>query len=94
VEAGEIVRSASELHAEDDDFVQARNLYRRVMSTTDRDHLVSNIVGHMGFGVERQVQERAVALWRQVESDLGARIAHGLGLVTRASAPVDVNALR
>src|SRR5207247_7998125 len=34
----------SELHAEDDDFIQAGNLYRDVMSTTDRDHLASNIV--------------------------------------------------
>ena len=83
VEAGEIVRSAYELHAEDNDFIQAGNLYRDVMSATDRDHLVSNLGGHMGDGVERQVQERAVALWRQVDSDLGARIARGLGLVTR-----------
>jgi hypothetical protein len=29
------------------------------------------------------VQERAAALWRQVDPDLGARISQGLGLVTR-----------
>jgi len=86
VEAGEIVRSAEELHAEDDDFIQAGNLYREVMSATDRDHLVSNLVGHLTDGVQRQVQERAVALWRQVDPDLGARIAQGLGLVTRKAA--------
>ena len=40
----------------------------------------------MGDGVERQVQERAVALWRQVDADLGTRIAQGLGFVTRARA--------
>jgi len=94
VEAGEIVRSASELRAEDDDFIQAGNLYRDVMSPTDRDHLVSNIVGHMADAVERQVQERAVALWRQVDPDLGARIAQSLGVVTRAGVPAEVNALR
>jgi catalase len=94
VEAGEVMRSAYELHAEDDDFIQAGNLYRDVMSATNRDHLVSNIVGHMADGVERPVQERAVALWRQVDSDLGARIDRGLGLATRASAPVDAQALR
>ncbi len=94
VEAGEIMRSAYKLHAEDDDFIQAGNLYRDVMSATDRDHLVSNIVGHMADGVERLVQERAVGLWRQVDSDLGARIARGLGVTTRASAPVDAHALR
>jgi catalase len=55
------------------------------MSTTDRDHLVSNLVGHMADGVERQVQERAVALWRQVDLDLGARIAQRLGLTRTAA---------
>jgi len=83
IEAGEIVRTAQGLHAEDNDFIQAGNLYRDAMSATDRDNFVSNIVGHMSDGVERQVQERAAALWRQVDPDLGARIAQGLGLVTR-----------
>jgi catalase len=83
VEAGEIARSAEVQHKEDDDFVQAGNLYRDVMSATDRDHFVSNIVGHLGDGVERLVQERAVALWRQVDAELGARIAQGLGLARR-----------
>jgi catalase len=83
VEAGEIMRTAYVPHAEDNDFVQAGTLYRKVLSPTDRDHLVSNIVGHMGGGVERAIQERAVALWRQVDAELGQRIAHGLGLATR-----------
>jgi catalase len=87
VEAGEIARSASERHAEDDEFIQAGTLYRDVMSPTDRNHLVTNIVGHMADGVERRVQERAVALWRQVDLDLGTRIARGLGLGTDAPAP-------
>jgi catalase len=86
VDAGEIVRSAAELHAEDNDFIQPGNLYRDAMSTVDRDHLVGNIVGHLGDGVEPQVQERAVALWRQVDADLGARIAQGLGLAPRKAA--------
>jgi catalase len=55
---------------------------------------VSNIVGHMADGVERHVQERAVALWRQVDPDLGARMAQSLGVVTRAGAPAEANALR
>ena len=52
VEAGEIMRSAYKLHAEDDDFIQAGNLYREVMTPTDRDHLVKNLVAHLGDGVE------------------------------------------
>jgi len=93
VQAGEIVRSAAGLHAEDNDFIQPGNLYREAMSAGDRDHLVSNIVGHMGDHVERQVQERAVALWRQVDPNLGTRVAQGLGLVIRTSVPVEADAL-
>jgi catalase len=78
--SGEIMRSAYTLHSEDNDFDQAGTLYRKVLSPTDRDHLVSNIVGHMSAGVERLIQERALKLWYQVDSDLGARIAKGLGL--------------
>ncbi len=66
---------------EDNDFVQAGNLYRDVMSETDRQHLVNNIVGHMSQGVERFIQERTVnTYWYPVDPDLGARVAKGLGL--------------
>ncbi len=78
--SGEIMRSAYTLRAEDNDFVQPGNLYRQIMSPTDREHMVSNIVGHMSQGVERPVQERALKLWMQVDRDLGARVAKGLGL--------------
>ena len=79
--SGEIMRSAYTLHAEDNDFVQPGNLYREVMSETDREHLVHNIVTHMSQGVERFIQERAVTTyWYQVDPDLGTRVAKGLGL--------------
>jgi catalase len=78
--SGELVRSAYTLHAEDNDFIQAGNLYRHILDKTGRDHLVSNIVGHMSQGVERFVQERAVNLWRKVDSNFGERIAQGLGI--------------
>ncbi len=68
------------------DFIQPGNLYRHVLSEMDREHLVSNIVGHMSQDVERPVQERAVRLWYQVDSDLGVRIARGLGLETSQAA--------
>jgi catalase len=61
------------------------------MSATDRHDPVDNIVDHMADGVERQVQDRAVALWRRVDPDLGARIAQGLGLARRG-APVETDA--
>jgi catalase len=87
--SGEIMRSAYTLHAEDNDFVQPGNLYRNVMSQTDRDHLVNNIVDHMSAGVERPVQERALKLWQQVDKELGARVAKGLGIATPTEVPAD-----
>jgi catalase len=77
---GDIVRTAQTLHSEDDDYGQAGALYREVLSGTDRDHLVENLIGHLGDDVSRQVQERAVDHWRKVDADLGARVASGLGL--------------
>ena len=76
---GEIMRSAYRLHAEDDDFGQAATLYREVLSPTDRDHLVDNIVGHVRQGVTPDMVERVVQYWRNVEPDLGARVAKALG---------------
>src|SRR5438270_328261 len=89
--SGEIMRSAYTLHAEDNDFVQAGNLYRDVMSETDREHLVTNIVTHMSQGVERFIQERTVTTyWCQVDPDLGARVAKGLGLQIAYELPTSV----
>jgi catalase len=72
---GEIGRYAYERHAEDDDFVQARALYRDVMSETDREHLAENIVAHLKGGVSDAVKVRAVDYWTSVHSDLGALVA-------------------
>jgi catalase len=87
--SGEIMRGSYELHEDDDDFIQPGNLYRSVLSPTDREHLVSNIVGHMSQGVERRIQERALKLWRQVDWDLGERVARGLGLASLAKIPAE-----
>ncbi len=78
--SGEFLRSAYTLHAEDNDFVQAGNFYRHTLSATDKDHLVSTLVGHMSQDVDRFVQERALKNWYQVDSELGTRLASGLGL--------------
>jgi catalase len=56
-------------------------LYTQVMSPTDRDHLVDNLVWHLSQGVERFIQERAINEYlMKVDSDLGARVARGLGI--------------
>ena len=74
------MRSAYTLHAEDDDFGQPGTLYRKVLTSTDRQHLISNIVGHLGQDVERPIQERTLRLWYKVDPELGDGIAKGLGL--------------
>jgi catalase len=79
VEAGELGRYAYEKHAEDDDFVQPGTLYREVMSDTDREHLVTNIVRHSSQEVGDQMQLRVIAYWTNVDAQLGARVAAGLG---------------
>jgi catalase len=53
------------------------------MSQIERDHLVDNIVWHLSQRVERSIQQRAVNDYlKNVDQDLGARVAQGLGLET------------
>ncbi len=79
VEAAELGRYAYEKHAEDDDFVQPRALYRDVMDDTAREHLVGNIVGHASDEVTPAMQQRVIAYWASVDPELGAQVAAGLG---------------
>ncbi len=76
---GEMVREAYSLHREDDDFGQAGTMVRHVLDDAARDRLVSNITGHLLDGVSDPVLERAVQYWRNVDKDLGDRIAAGVG---------------
>lgn len=91
VDAGDIMRTAYVPHAQDNDFIQPGNLYRNTLSDTDREHLVNNIVGHMSEQVERNVQERALKLWYQVDKNLGARIAKGLGITVQVMEPASAD---
>ena len=80
VDATEIGRYAYAAHAEDDDFVQARNLIVVVLGATERAHLVSNIVDHLKQDVSDDVQRRAAAYWRHVDDEIGGRVSLALGL--------------
>ena len=62
-----------------DDFVQAGDLYRNVMTKTDRDHLVGNIVAHLG-NAQKRLQLRQTALFYKAEAEYGRRVAEGLKL--------------
>jgi catalase len=63
----------------DDDFFQPGQLYRRVMTDTDREHLVGNIVAHLG-GAMKRIQLRQSALFFKADPDYGRQVAKGLGL--------------
>ena len=62
-----------------DDFAQPKALYCDVMTDDDRDHLIGNIVAHLG-GAQRRIQLRQTALFYKVDPDYGTRVASGLGL--------------
>lgn len=75
----EVVRSAYNLHAEDDDFTQPGNLVRNVLNDDQRTRLVANITGHLSNGVTTPVLERALQYWRNVDKQLGDKIATNFG---------------
>ncbi len=74
---GTAARHAYDL--DDVDFVQAGDLYRKVMSATDREHLVANLVAHLG-GARKRIQLRQAALFFKADPDYGRRVAEGLEL--------------
>jgi len=74
---GQAMRHPQELT--DDDFVQPGILFSRVMTDADRDHLIANIVGHLGNAKQR-IQARQAALFYKCHPDYGLRVAEGLGL--------------
>jgi catalase len=73
-----MVRSAYEIHAEDDDWGQAGTLVREVLDDAARERLVSNIVGHLLHGVTEPVLQRAFQYWRNVDRDLGEKVEKGV----------------
>ena len=62
-----------------DDFVQAGDLYRKAMNDEDRDHLIGNIVAHLG-NAQKRIQLRQTALFYKADPDYGRRVADGLGM--------------
>lgn len=62
-----------------DDFVQAGNLYRDVMTDYDRENLVGNIVSHLS-AAQKRIQLRQTALFFKADRDYGSRVAKGLEL--------------
>ncbi len=77
LEEAKIARHAMDVV--DDDFYQAGELYRRVLSPGDRDHLISNIAGHL-CGALKRIQYRQAALFYKADKEYGQRVAGALKL--------------
>ncbi|MFG2829213.1 catalase [Streptomyces sp. NPDC048434] len=73
---GKMVREAYTLRRDDDDFGQPGTMVRQVLDDAARDRLVSNVSGHLLNGVSRPVLDRALQYWRNIDKNVGDRIAH------------------
>jgi catalase len=62
-----------------DDFVQAGNLYRKVMTDEAKEHLIGNIMDHLG-NAKKEIQLRQTSLFYKADPEYGSRVAKGLGL--------------
>ncbi|HUD92120.1 catalase [Sphingobium sp.] len=75
---GDMVREAYTLRADDDDWSQPGTLVRDVMDDAARGRLVENVVGHLTDGVSEKVLQRAFQYWRNIDKDIGQRVADGV----------------
>lgn len=60
-------------HAEDNDFVQAGNLYR-LMSEPEKERLIANLAGFIAKVSRDEIAERAIDNFRQADPDYGKRL--------------------
>ncbi len=61
------------------DFVQPGNLYCKVMTEVDREHLIGNIVSHLG-NANKEIQLRQTRIFSKADPEYGLRVAEGLGI--------------
>jgi catalase len=61
------------------DFVQPGDLYRKVMTDTDREHLIGNIISHL-CNARKDIQIRQARLFYKADPEYGQRVAKGLGI--------------
>jgi catalase len=71
---GDMVRAAYTLHAEDDDYGQARTLINDVMDDAQRDRLVGNVSGALSGIRREEILHRAFEYWRNIDKVIGERI--------------------
>jgi catalase len=76
--SGEFIRAAYTKRKDDDDFGQPGTMVRKVLDDAARDRLVSNVVGHLKKGVSEPVLQRAFEYWRNIDKEIGDRVAKGV----------------
>jgi catalase len=69
-----MVRSAYTLHAEDDDFGQARTLLTEVMDDAARERFVDTVSDNLAKLRREEVLHRAFEYWRSVDKTVGDQI--------------------
>ncbi|MEU8785673.1 catalase [Streptomyces sp. NPDC048637] len=60
-------------HAEDDDFVQAGNLYR-LMAEDEKERLINNLAGFISQVSRDDIAQRAIENFRKADTDYGKRL--------------------
>jgi len=69
--------------ADDDNFTQPGNFWRKVLKSDERDRLVKNIAGHLK-DAEEFIQKRAVANFAKADPEYGRRIEEELKKYARS----------
>jgi len=64
-------------HRDDNDFVQAGDLYR-VMSEAEKQRLVANIAASLGQVSREDIIERSIGNFRQADSEYGDQVAKAI----------------
>ena len=49
-------------------------MVRQVMEEAARERLVSNVAGHLRNGVAKEVLDRAVEYWKNIDKEVGDKI--------------------
>lgn len=63
------------------DFEQVRTFYNKVLNEVERQHLINNIVSHMG-NTRKEIKLKAVEIYKKIDPDFGGRVEAKLGFKT------------
>src|SRR5690606_25353556 len=87
---GTLLRSAATLHAEDDDFGQARTLINEVFTAEERQRVIETLVGQYNGLTVPAIQERFFWYWGQVDQSVADEVRALAGLPVAPAEPVGI----